>query len=286
LHPQSGLLELGGEADERGFVSEPAEEVGMWCDQRWQVARHSGDEATIAELLAKLHDTGDPHWMLHEAMAAADRGDAEPSAALAPHVEALGAQWPRWAARLWQTFNAHLAVLDGDADGIADLVARLEPDAGHWAVLGGGVLVQEPVCLSLGRLEAARGRWERALAWATEAETDAQRVNARLWVLEARSDRLAPQHALGAVDDAEVVSTIASAGDRGLIPSSTAYVCSSRFRRRNPSTCSAVMETCGRWRSAASRCARRTRRASVTCRSCSPGLTSTCPPWNWPPTRS
>ena len=94
----------------------------------------------------------------------------------------------------------------------------MEHDAGNWAVLGGGVIVHGPTCLWLGRLEAARGDWERAVAWSTAAESSALRLDAQLWVLEARADRLSAQHAVGTGDETEVASAISSAHERGLRP--------------------------------------------------------------------
>jgi len=198
-------------------IGEP-DAVGVWCDQRWQVARHAGDIDTIAELLATLRATGDPHWMVYEAMVAADQGDADRARWVKPAVAELGERWPRWAARLWDTFNVDLAILERDDAAISEHLRRMEPDAGHWAVLGGGVIVHGPVCLRLGRLEAARGNWARAEEWAAAAEAAAARLDAWLWRLEAQADRLAAQSELGALDEADLATAIAAARDRGLVP--------------------------------------------------------------------
>jgi hypothetical protein len=172
----------------------------------------------MAELLATLREMGDPHWMVYDAMVAADLGDVDRARGLAPEIAAFGHRWPRWAARLWDALSVTLAILENDAPRLADLVGRLERDAGHWAVLGGGVLVHGPVCLLLGRLEAALGNRDRALSWSTEAEAAAQRLGANLWLLEARADRLAWQHAMGTADTTEIAATMSLAMDRGLRP--------------------------------------------------------------------
>jgi hypothetical protein len=198
-------------------IGEP-DAIGMWCDQRWVVAHHAGDEGTIAELIAALRDMGDPHWMVYEAMVAAEHGDVESATRIAPDVAALCERWPRWAARLWDVLNAQLAIVSHDIAGIARLVERLEADAGHWAVLGGGVLVHGPMSLWLGRLEAGRGDWQRAGSWASEAEAAAQRLDARLWALEAHADRLIAARAVNAVDRTDLAATISSARERGLVP--------------------------------------------------------------------
>jgi hypothetical protein len=198
-------------------IGEP-DTLGVWCDQRWQVARHAGDDDMVAELLRTIRGNGDPHWMVYEAMVAADHGDVDRARRVSREFAELGERWPRWAARLWDGFNAHLAIVERDISRITDLIRRLEPDAGHWAVLGGGVLVHTPVCVSLGRLEAALGQWERALAWARQAEAEAQRLDAQLWLLEARADRLAAQSELGHTDAADVSSAMSCALDRGLTP--------------------------------------------------------------------
>jgi hypothetical protein len=191
---------------------------GMWCDQRWQLARHAGDHDTMGKLVKTLRDIGDPHWMIYEAIVAADLGDVHRARRLTPDIAALGHRWPRWAARLWDALNVQLAICEPDDARIGDRAERLERDAGHWAVLGGGVLVHGPVSLWLGRLEAARGNRERALSWTTEAEAAAQGLDAHLWLLEARADRLNLQAAMGTADTAEVAATMSSALDRGLMP--------------------------------------------------------------------
>jgi len=198
-------------------IGEP-DAVGMWCDQRWQAARHTGDVETIEELLATLRDMGDPHWTVYEALAGADAGDVERARRVRRDVDELGKRWPRWASRMWDSFNMDIAVLEHDDGAIAALIERVTPDAGYWTVLGGGVLVHGPVSLRLGRLEAARGEWERSVTWATEAEASALRLDAQLWLLEARRDRLVAQHALGVVRDDEIASTIATARMLGLAP--------------------------------------------------------------------
>jgi hypothetical protein len=156
--------------------------------------------------------------MLYDTMVAALAGDRARARRLVPEFAAIGQSWPRWAARLWEIFNVSLAILEGDSARMGDLAQRLESDAGHWAVLGGGVFVHGPVCAWLGRLEAAREDWERALAWSAEAEAAAQRLDAPLWLLESRADRLAAQQMIGVIDYREVASTIAAAQERGLVP--------------------------------------------------------------------
>jgi hypothetical protein len=212
-------------------IGEP-DAVGMWCDQRWQVARYAGDQETIKELVRTLRDTGDPHWMLYEALVSADLGDTQRARRVRPELIELGRRWPRWAARLWDIVNVQMAILEHDQERIADLADRLEADGGHWAVLGGGVLVHGPMSLWLGRLESARGNPERALSWSTTAEAAAQRLDAQLWLLEARTDRLALQHTIGRADPTEVASTMSWALDRGLMP------IAERLRTLAPSTIS------------------------------------------------
>jgi len=198
-------------------IGEP-DAIGMWCDQRWQLARHAGDHDTITDLLTTLRDSGVPHPIIYEAIMAADLGDVRRARRLAPEIAMLERRWPRWAARMWDAVTAQLAILEHDMARTAELVQRLERDAGHWAVLGGGVLVHGPVSLWLSRLEAARENRERALSWSTEAEAAADRLGAQLWLLEARADRLALQHAMGIADTTEITSTITTAAACGLVP--------------------------------------------------------------------
>jgi hypothetical protein len=213
----AALVEIDAARAVGARIGEP-DAIGMWCDQRWQVARHSGDTETIIEVSATLREHGDPHWVLFEAMLGADTGDLDRVQRYGPDVDALGRRWPRWAARLWDTFSALLAILENDHARIAAMIARMERDADHWAVLGGGVLVDGPLTAWLGRLEAARENWERAELWSSRAEEAARRLDAQLWLAEARADRLAAQHAAGTVEPAELAGTIAAARERGLTP--------------------------------------------------------------------
>src|SRR5262249_55192160 len=125
-------------------IGEP-DAVGMWCDQRWQVARHSGDTETIIEVSAGLRGHRGAHWVLFEALLGADTGDLDLVRRYGSEVDALGRRWPRWAARLWDTFSSVLAILETDHARIAELITRMEGDADHWAVLAGGVLVDGPI---------------------------------------------------------------------------------------------------------------------------------------------
>ena len=125
-------------------IGEP-DAVGMWCDQRWQLARHAGDHDTIAELLATLRDMGDPHWMIYEAIVAADLRRRRPRQATgAGNRRARSTLAAMGGPAVGRLQRPTLAILEHDVARIADLVDRLEPDAGHWAVLGGGVLVARP----------------------------------------------------------------------------------------------------------------------------------------------
>jgi hypothetical protein len=161
---------------------------------------------------------GDPHWMVYEAIVATDLGDTDRATRVKPMALELGRRWPRWAARLWDVLITELAIALRDEVAIDELVERLTPDAGHWAVLGGGVIVHGPVSSRLGRLEAARGNLDDALSWAVQAEAEATRLGAVLWQLEARADRLTMQHALDTVDPDDMAAAIASATARGLVP--------------------------------------------------------------------
>src|SRR5436305_8921652 len=66
-------------------IGEP-DTLGVWCDQRWQVARHTGDQETIVELAGYLRRQGDPHWVVYEALAAVDLGDRHGAAGFAAEI--------------------------------------------------------------------------------------------------------------------------------------------------------------------------------------------------------
>jgi hypothetical protein len=196
-------------------IGEP-DAISVWCDQRWQIARNRGELDVIDDLMATLRELGDPHWTLYEALVAVDTGDPDRARRYLPDIAALGERWPRWAARLWDTMHVELAILDQDLARIGELADRLEADAGQWAVLGGGVLVYGPMTVWLGRLEAARGNWERALSWSTRAEAEAGRLEMTLWEMEAQADRLTAQQVLGSSDASEIAASLAAADERGL----------------------------------------------------------------------
>src|SRR5262249_55989280 len=151
-------------------------------------------------------------------MLGAETGDLDRVRRYGSDVDALGRRWPRWGARLWDTFSSLVAILENDHARIAGLITRMEPDADHWAVLGGGRPLDGPPPPRLGRLEAARENWARAESWSTRAEEAARRLDAQLWLVEARADRLAAQHAMGGVAEIELAATIALARRLGLAP--------------------------------------------------------------------
>ena len=90
-------------------IGEP-DAVGVWCDQRWQVARHAGDTDTLRSCLATVRDMGDPHWMIYEAMVAADLGDADRA---------------RWVTAPRRRARSALAAMGGA------VVGRIQRRAGH-----------------------------------------------------------------------------------------------------------------------------------------------------------
>ena len=193
-------------------IGEP-DTISVWCDQRWQLARHAGDDKTVGVLLETLRANGDPHWMVYDALAAVDRGDVDAATRLAVDVAALGERWPRWAARLWDAFNVQLAVVERREDRIGALVEQLRHDAGHWVVLGGAVLVHGPRhCGWAGskRQEVSGSRrWRgRPTPKAPPAGSTAISGSSKRAL-----DRLTAEHATGNVDATEVASTLSAALD-------------------------------------------------------------------------
>ncbi len=198
-------------------IGEP-DAVSVWCDQRWQAARQTGDLGVVGEVSDVLRAHGDPHWVLYEALLGLDTGDVDRAERWTAEVEAISPRWPRWAARLWLTFLTQRAIGRDDPAAMATLIERLRPEAPWWAVLGGGVIVDGPMSLWLGRLEAARGDLEGAVAWFIQAEDAARRLGSRYWRLEASGDRLVAQHGLGTMGTTELTSTIEQADALGLAP--------------------------------------------------------------------
>ena len=186
----------------------------MWCDQRWQVAHHAGDHETHrASCSSTLRRTGDPHWMVYDAIVAADRGDVRAvHGGFVPEIAALGQRWPRWAARLWDAMQRAARHARADLLRIADLVARLEPDAGHWAVLGGGVLVHGPVS-RLARPARSRTRrlGSERCRGSTQAEAAASALDAQLGCSKHGRIGSPSSTRCGTADGDEIVPTIAAA---------------------------------------------------------------------------
>lgn len=164
---------------------------GTWLDQVWHLSRLTGDEAELDDLVAELRRHGEPHVEVIAATVALDRGDTRTALRAREGLLALAGVWPRWAASVWLTLRAELAIASGDRDECQQVRTSLEPWLGRWAVLGGAVLIGGPLALWAGKLDAALCRWDDAIARFEQAAEAAERLSARPWHVFATLDLVA-----------------------------------------------------------------------------------------------
>ncbi len=188
---------------------------GVYCDQRWELARQQGDLDAIDEILAAYR--GDPHLVVLEIAAALDKGDFAESERLRDRFHDLGIVWPRWARTTWWALEAELAVATGDLTRCKEIRALLEPLAKRWAVLGGGVIVRGPIAHWLATLDDMLGDHDAAVAGFEAARMSAERLGARPWVVHAGAGlarALSKRGRTGDHDDA--AAALAAAADEAV----------------------------------------------------------------------
>jgi hypothetical protein len=171
-------------ADDAKALAERIGEVdayGAWVDQRWAIARMQRRLDEVDAIIAEIRTPGDPHVAMLECVAAIDRGDVNLARTLRPEIEELGARWPRWAALMWATSRAELAVAMGDEAERAAVRRDLESLRAYWAVLGGAVVINGPLAYWAAALDRALGRTDDAIAGFEDARRAAERLGARPW---------------------------------------------------------------------------------------------------------
>ena len=191
--------------------------IGVWTDQRLEIARlqHRTDE--IIAIIDTVRDPDDPHTRILDVMAALARGDLAAAVAQRHDIEAISAQWPRWAVLMWLAFRAELAIAGGDAAECSEVRAALEPFVDQWAVLGGAVVVRGPlrywaaaVDLKLDRHDAAIAGFETALVAAASLEARPWTALTKIALAQSLVARSKPgdlDRAASLVDDAEHEAT-------------------------------------------------------------------------------
>jgi hypothetical protein len=179
------------QADEALALGKRLDEVdrfGVWCDQVWELARLQGQFDEIDGIVAGLRAAGDPHVIVLEATVALDRGDPALAIRRLDDLERLGRRWPRWAALMWLTFLAELAVASGDAELCGRTRQAIAPYVDQWAVLAGAVVIHGPMRYWAALVDAAQHRWDEAVEGFTAAIESADRLGARPWLALARTE--------------------------------------------------------------------------------------------------
>jgi len=186
----------GDFAAARGHVDEAltfGDEVGevdrvpVWRDQSWALAMLRGDTAGALANARHAAYPDDPYVGFLEGLTVARHGDAEQARRLLGEIEAHLDKMTHQFLPAWRVYCAQVAALTGDDRTCARVRATLEPLGDGWAVYAGGVLVWGPVAYWLGVLDAARRRWDDAVAGFEKAIGSAERLGARPWAVLARA---------------------------------------------------------------------------------------------------
>ena len=201
---------LTGEAHALGERLGEVDNMGVYCDQLWELATQRGDATAVDALLARFK--GDSHLRVIEMGGALLRNDRAEMSRLHKEFTDLGVVWPRWARTIWWALEAELAVAGDDAVRCREVRSQLAPLRGRWAVLGGGVIVRGPVDHWLAVLDLELGDLDDAVARFEAARASAERLGARSWVVHARVGLAqALKRRGGPTDDVDAASVIAAA---------------------------------------------------------------------------
>lgn len=154
-------------------------------EQEWLLALLEGDDTEVDRLLERyaLEDAAvSDHPLL---LTAGWRGDVAQTRSRAAEVSVEAVDYPRMftAARL--CIQVEAAIASGRDEAADEVRAELEPLRDLWAVVAGGGTVYGPYVFWLARLDAARQRWDDAVAGFEGARRAAERLGARPWSVEA-----------------------------------------------------------------------------------------------------
>jgi tetratricopeptide (TPR) repeat protein len=147
---------------------------------RWALWLVQGRFAEIDGLMGTPRAAAHPFAGLLRAIAAVERGQAEPALRHLAEVDAAG-PYPRAVVGLWLRLLARTAAATGDPELCRRARAALAPHRGEWVVSLYGCDVSGPVELWLAVVDAAQGRWDDAVAGFTAARGAADRLQARPW---------------------------------------------------------------------------------------------------------
>ncbi|QXJ26599.1 AAA family ATPase [Actinomadura graeca] len=168
--------------------------------QRWALSLLQGRFADTAEPCRALSAQDHLHGELVASITALEQG--EPPTGTVPRL-GEGRPWPdRGLVPLWLRFQAQAAAASGDPGWCERVRAALEPYRDRWLVSFYGWDISGPAALWTGMLDAARERWDDAIAEFTRAHRSADLLRARPWSARARLELAAALRARGAGQDA------------------------------------------------------------------------------------
>jgi hypothetical protein len=198
---------------------------------RWALLLMQRRFDEMDDLHREIRDSGHRYPGLLEGITAVHSGDTGSALRLLEEIPADRAFAP-----LGLRFQAQTAAASGDPELIEQARTALTPYAGQWVVSMWGCDVSGPFDLWLGLLDAAQGRWDDAVARLTAAYQSADRLHARPWSIEARSQLARVLLASGAAGDgtallSEVEREAAEIGMRHLPGASGAGPSGNEFRR-------------------------------------------------------
>ncbi|MBY8872360.1 AAA family ATPase [Micromonospora sp. PLK6-60] len=173
---------------------------------RWARLLLQGRFDQAARLLDGPDVAAHPHAELLRAITAAERGDADEAVRLTAGIEAAGTIYSRAQSPLWLRLRAQAAALSRDPRRCDEAHAALAPYRGQWLVALFGCDLSGPVDHWLAVLDAARGRWDDAVAGFTAARDAADRMAARPWSLVSRAGLVAALSARGRAGDASAAA--------------------------------------------------------------------------------
>ncbi|MEV0157002.1 AAA family ATPase [Micromonospora sp. NPDC050686] len=194
------------EVDSFGEWEQHSDHAYLGPHLHWARLLLQGRFDQAARLLDAPDVTAHPYAELLRAITAAERGDAAEAVRLTVGIEAAGTTYPRAVSPLWLRLRAQAAAASRDPRRCAEAHAALAPHRGQWLVALFGCDLSGPVDHWLAVLDAARLRWDDAVAGFTAARDAADRMGARPWSLISRAALVDALSARGRAGDASAAA--------------------------------------------------------------------------------
>jgi len=175
---------------------------------RWALLMLQGRFDEADQRLRPLGKRDHPYVGLLRAITAVEQGHVEPAQRHMADVEASGTPHSPFISPLWMRLKAQAAAATKDPTLGERAYSSLAPYRGEWVVSMYGCDISGPVDLWLALVDAARERWDDAVAGFISARDSADRLGARPWSITARSglaDALVHRGAAGDAESAEVM---------------------------------------------------------------------------------